>query len=265
MLLEPESMKSKTFVRKLPYFIGFLVLTAVIALGAAKHDTSYADSAPLLNRNSLDALTAGTVVTPNKVKGGLNACFYGKKINSSIKMKILNKSYKEDGKTALSDLRYIRVLYYGFDKKAHIGELIVNKAIAKDILAIFKELYKAKYPIEKMVLIDEYDADDEASMEDNNTSAFNYRNIAGSGSLSKHAMGLAIDINPLYNPCVQSAGGKTIVAPAAGKKYSNRSLQNAYYIKKGDVCYQAFMKRGFTWGGSWSSLKDYQHFQKSIG
>ncbi|MNN92049.1 hypothetical protein D3C81_2102610 [compost metagenome] len=75
-------------------------------------------------------------------------------------------------------------------------------------------------------------------------------------------MGLAVDINPLYNPCVEKINGKTVVAPASGKKYTDRSLANEYYIKKNDICYKAFTKRGFTWGGSWNSLKDYQHFQK---
>ncbi|SHO53839.1 M15 family metallopeptidase [Anaerocolumna xylanovorans] len=246
------------------YIFIILFLALFLILGIKTYAKSGTDASVLLNRKSLDALTAGTVITPSKVEGGLNACFYGTKINTVIKKRITGKSYKENDKITLSDLRYIRVLYYGFDKKTHIGELIVNKKIAKDVSSIFKDLYKAKYPIGKMVLIDEYNADDEASMKDNNTSAFNYRTIAGSDTLSKHAMGLAIDVNPLYNPCVEKINGKAVVSPAEGKKYANRSLQNAYYIRKKDVCYQSFIKRGFTWGGSWSSLKDYQHFQKSV-
>ncbi len=240
-----------------------LIISMDIHPSSAASDSSEAAAESLLNKSALNALPAGTVINTSQVKGGINTGFYSSQINKAVKKRITGNSYKENKEIPLSDLRYIRVLYYGFDKKTHIGELIVNKSISKDILAIFKELYKAKYPIEKMVLIDEYDAEDEASMEDNNTSAFNYRTIAGSKTLSKHAMGLAVDINPLYNPCVEKTNGKTVVAPASGKKYTDRSLANEYYIKKNDICYKAFTKRGFTWGGSWNSLKDYQHFQKS--
>lgn len=264
MLLFVKSFKSRLPARRICFSMGFLLLIAFLAFSIKAFAKSNTDSSALLTRKSLDVLTAGSVINPAKVDGGSDTCFYAQKINSSVKKRIKNKSYKEDGKVSLIDLRYIRVLYYGFDKKSHIGELIVNKKLSADILAIFKELYKAKYPIDKMVLIDDYDAEDEASMEDNNTSAFNYRTIAGSAALSKHAQGLAIDINPLYNPCVQKSNGKTVVSPADGKEYTDRSLKNSHYIKKGDICYEAFIKRGFTWGGSWTSLKDYQHFQKSI-
>lgn len=162
------------------------------------------------------------------------------------------------------DLRYIRVLHYGFDEEVHIGELIVNKQIVSLVTDIFYELFLAEYPIEKMILIKEYDGDDNASMADNNTSAFNYRNIAGSSSLSKHSMGLAIDINPLYNPYVKEKDGTTTILPAEGDAYIDRKQDNPYYIKEGDVCYQAFTERGFTWGGNWNSLKDYQHFEMPV-
>lgn len=264
MLSGLKQLIARFSLRKLRYPVCLLLLTAVISTAIASYPNVSLNSAVLLNRSSLDSLAAGSVINPAKVKGGSASCFYTQKINSSVKKRILGISFKEDGKTALSDLRYLRVLYYGFDKKSHIGELIVNKKISDDILSIFKELYKAKYSIEKMVLVDDYDADDKASMEDNNTSAFNYRTVAGSTNLSKHALGLAIDINPLYNPCVEKIKGKTVVSPAGGEKYADRSLKNSHYIKKGDICYEAFIKRGFIWGGSWTSLKDYQHFQKTI-
>ncbi len=265
MLSGAKPGKGKYSGRRMFYFTGFLLLALLISFGIKTYAKNSAEASALLNKKSLDTLTAGSILDPARVKGGIDTCFYAQTIKASVKNRIMDKSYKENGKVALSELRYVRVLYYGFDEETHIGELIVNKKIAKDILAVFKELYNAKYPIEKMVLVDEYEADDEASMKDDNTSAFNYRTIAGSNNLSKHALGLAIDINPLYNPSVQKLNGKTVVSPAEGKKYVNRSLENPYYIKKDDICYQAFIKRGFTWGGSWSSLKDYQHFQKSIG
>lgn len=184
-------------------------------------------------------------------------------ITQDIKDRINGKSYGKDCSVPYEDLRYVRVLYWGFDEETHEGDLIVNKAIAEDIADIFKELYEHKYPIERMVLVDEYDADDNASMAANNTSAFNYRTVDdGSGRLSKHSYGLAIDINPLYNPYVRKINGETVVSPENGAEYSDRSIDCLYFIKEDDICYKAFTSRGFTWGGDWINTKDYQHFQK---
>lgn len=94
------------------------------------------------------------------------------------------------------DLRYVHIRHYNFEGNPAEGELICNKAIAQDLTEIFYELYCNEYQLEKVLLIDEYDGDDTASMEDNNTSCFNYRPVEGTSSLSKHALGLAIDINP---------------------------------------------------------------------
>lgn len=190
--------------------------------------------------------------------------FYYVEIPEEVKKRINGKSYGKDCTVPYEDLRYVRVLHWGFDEKTHLGELIVNKAIAQDVIDIFKELYEIKYPIEKMVLVDEYDADDNKSMADNNTSAFNFRVIDGTNTISQHGYGLAIDINPLYNPYVRKVNKKTVVTPENGKKYADRNLDCEYYIKKNDPCYKAFISRGFTWGGEWKNSKDYQHFQKSI-
>lgn len=143
------------------------------------------------------------------------------------------------------------------------GEMICHKDIANDLIEIFRKLYDAHYPIERMQLIDDYDADDVTSMNHNNTSCFNYRAVAGSKKLSKHSMGKAVDINPLYNPYVKKrANGKTIVNPEKGRQYANRSKQFKYKIDRNDLAYRLFTQHGFTWGGGWRSLKDYQHFEK---
>lgn len=186
-------------------------------------------------------------------------------IGQDIKARINGKSYGRDCTVPYEELRYVKVLYWGFDNQPHEGELIVNKVIAEDIVDIFKELYENKYPIEKMVLVDEYNADDNASMADNNTSAFNFRFIDnGSKKLSKHSYGLAIDINPLYNPYVRTVNGKTVVSPENGAEYADRTTDCPYYIMKDDICYKAFTGRGFSWGGDWKNSKDYQHFEKDI-
>ena len=188
--------------------------------------------------------------------------FYQQEITDDIFARIEGKSFKANCTTPREDLRYLRVLHYNLDREVLQGELICHKDIADDLLAIFQELYKAAYPIERMVLIDEYEADDEASMRDNNTSAFNFRRASGMQRLSSHSTGMAIDINPLYNPLVKHREGKTKVFPATAIAYIDRTKFFPYKIEKGDLCYRLFKKYGFSWGGDWRSSKDYQHFEK---
>lgn len=183
-------------------------------------------------------------------------------ITESLFARIYGKSFKEDCTTLRSDLRYLQVLHYNKEGEVCKGELVCHRSIANDLLAIFKELYRAKYPIERMVLIDEYNADDEASMQANNTSAFNFRYISGTRRLSKHSKGLAIDINPLYNPYVRWRQGKRIVSPKGAGEYADRTRSFPYKIDRNDLCYKLFKQYGFSWGGDWKNSKDYQHFEK---
>lgn len=161
------------------------------------------------------------------------------------------------------ELMYVHILHYDFDGNPTEGELICNAAIASDLAEIFQELYLNEYQLEKVLLIEAYDGDDTASMEDNNTSCFNYRPVEGKGHLSKHAYGLAIDINPLYNPYITYAqDGTEKVSPPSALPYADRSARFPYKIDENDLCYKLFTSHGFTWGGNWNSAKDYQHFQK---
>jgi peptidoglycan L-alanyl-D-glutamate endopeptidase CwlK len=153
-------------------------------------------------------------------------------------------------------LELVTVNYYGFDGKLHQGQIIVNKEIANDIVEIFMVIEETKFPVEKVVPIVEYNWSDEKSMNDNNTSSFNYRFISGSRILSMHANGLAIDINPKQNPYVKN--GTSI---PAGSEYK---LKNMGTIKPDSKIVKVFKEKGWTWGGDWKSLKDYQHFQKMI-
>ncbi len=162
------------------------------------------------------------------------------------------------------ELRYLHILHYNFDGESTEGELICNESIADDLAEIFYELYRNEYQLEKVLLIDEYNGDDDASMEDNNTSCFNYRTIGDSNNLSKHAYGLAIDINPMYNPYITYTGdGRENIAPVSAQPYADRSASFPYKIDTEDLCYKLFVQHGFTWGGNWNNSKDYQHFQKS--
>ena len=190
--------------------------------------------------------------------------FYYEPLSEEIIAKITGVSYVENENISLDDLRYVHILHYNFNDEVVEGELICNKAIAQDLLEIFYELYLAEYKIEKVCLIDEYDGDDTASMEDNNTSCFNYRVVDGTTNLSKHAYGLAIDINPFYNPYVVfKEDGSTYISPEGSEPYTDRSADFPYKIDENDLCYKLFKEHGFTWGGNWNSCKDYQHFQKA--
>lgn len=193
------------------------------------------------------------------------AYFTASVITEEIYERINGCSYVENENISLEELRYLKILHIGFDGEEHEGELIVNQAIADDILEIMQQLYQNQYPIERMVLVDEYDGDDEKSMQANNTSCFNYRTVEGSEKLSKHSYGLAIDINPFYNPCVRSyADGSTKSFPEGSDEYADRSKDFPYKIDQDDLCYRLFTEHGFRWGGTWNSLKDYQHFDKEI-
>ena len=188
--------------------------------------------------------------------------FFISEIPDDIFEKMQGKSYKADCTLPRENLRYIHVLHVGFDNQVHEGELVVNKDIADDVLEIFKELYESGYQIEKVRLVDEYNADDEASMSDNNSSAFNFRFISHTTKISKHGMGMAVDINTLYNPYVKTVDGELSIEPANAADYVDRSKAFSHKIDHGDLCYKLFTEHGFEWGGDWTHSKDYQHFEK---
>ena len=154
----------------------------------------------------------------------------------------------------ISELRLLEVEYYSFDDKLHRGQVVVNKKVEKDIIAIFSLIKELKFPIAKVIPAVKYNWDDEASMNDNNTVAFNYRKVKGSKVLSAHSYGMAIDINPIQNPHVK---GKVIQPPNAkyDPKVRGTILKDSEIVKE-------FIKRGWQWGGRWKSSKDYQHFEK---
>lgn len=209
-----------------------------------------------------DPQTANNQQDASETKNSTDEAFYISEIPDDIFAKMQGKSYKADCTVPREDLRYLHVLHMGFDGQIKEGELVVNKAIAEDVLAIFKQLYEAEYPIEKVRLVDEYDADDEASMSDNNSSAFNFRFISHTTTISKHGLGMAVDINTLYNPYVKTVNGKLSIEPANAEAYVDRSGDFPHKIDHDDLCYKLFTRYGFTWGGDWEHSKDYQHFEK---
>ena len=205
-------------------------------------------------------MDAGTTETAGK---DIKEDFYSEKISDEVFAKMKGKSYKEDCPVPKKDLRYLHVLHKNPEGETLEGELVCHKIIAGDLLEIFEELYEEDYPIEKIHLVDEYDADDDKSMTDNNTSCFNYRTVARTKRISKHGFGIAVDINPLYNPYITWKDGKENVAPEAGKPYADRDEDFPYKIDEEDLCYELFTEHGFSWGGHWDNRKDYQHFELS--
>jgi hypothetical protein len=151
----------------------------------------------------------------------------------------------------------IDVQYFGLDHQQHIGTLIVNKKVAIEVQQIFMHLDNARFPIAKIKPLINY-PNEEAAMSDNDTFALTCRYIANSNIISNHSFGLAIDINPVFNPYVK---GKIIV-PENGLSYINRSNLMPGMIKNNDTVVQTFAHYGWRWGGNWKSLKDYQHFEK---
>ncbi len=225
---------------------------------SAREEPVAVTEAPFTAREAAE-MEAGAILTAEQIEeAGMEHLFYAQEIPDAVFRRMEGVSYGEGCVVDREELRYVRVLHTGFDGETHIGELVVHQEIAEDIVEIFKELYKASYPIEKIRLVDEYGGDDEASMADNNTSAFNFRVVSGTDRISRHGYGMAIDINPLYNPYINSAGYQ----PANAGDYVDRSGEIPYRIDEGDLCWTLFTQRGFTWGGSWTSVKDYQHFEK---
>jgi hypothetical protein len=184
--------------------------------------------------------------------------FTAEPVPAAVEARMRGVSYPDDAEIKLSDLRYLRLSYVDFDGQEQVGELVCNKAIAEDLMAIFQALYEARYPIRSIRLIDDFGGDDEASMAADNTSCFNYRRKTGMRELSKHALGLAVDINPFENPYVRPSR----VRPAGASVYADRTKDFPHKIDKEDLCYKLFRARGFSWGGSWRSVQDYQHFEK---
>jgi hypothetical protein len=165
-------------------------------------------------------------------------------------------SWRPGCPVAVSDLRLVTVSHWTFAGRAVRGRLVVNRDAAGAIVGVMRRLFAAHFPIQRMRPVEAYGSDDERSMAANNTSAFNCRRVAGSSSWSQHAYGRAIDINPLQNPEV--SGG--LVSPPGGARYLDRSQKATGLIHAGDVVVTAFARAGWSWGGYWRSLKDYQHF-----
>lgn len=184
--------------------------------------------------------------------------FIAQPVPETVKARMQGKSMPDNATIGFDELRYLTVYHYDYKGNIIKGELVCNKAIAKDLLFIFRALLSREYPINSIRLVDDFDASDEASMQANNTSCFNYRTVAHSKMLSNHAFGMAVDINPLENPYVKGS----FIQPSTATEYVDRNKDFPHKIDEEDFCKEVFESYGFQWGGHWQYVKDYQHFEK---
>jgi len=187
-------------------------------------------------------------------------------ITAEVKQRMLiANSWRQTCPVPLNDLRYINVNHLDFNGETVSGELIVHKEVADEVVNIFADLYTIGYPVRQMRLVADFGANDWNSIEADNTSAFNCRPVTGKKKKwSKHAYGKAIDINPIENPYVNRKG---YISHKASWKYKKRvhkvnSLADRAVLLKNDKATKIFKSYGWTWGGDWRTIKDYQHFVK---
>jgi D-alanyl-D-alanine carboxypeptidase len=162
-----------------------------------------------------------------------------------------------------ADLRRVTVPYWGFDRKAHEGALVVNAAVATDVESIFERLYRVRFPIRRMTPVAAYGGSDDRSMAADNTSGFNCRYAVAPGAKqwSVHAYGEAIDVNPVENPYLEAGR----VLPPAGRRYLDRARARPGMAVAGGSLVRAFAASGWRWGGRWTASPDWQHFSATGG
>ncbi len=178
---------------------------------------------------------------------------------SRVRDRMRGRSWRPGCPVGLEALALVSVRHWGFDGGVHQGRLVARASEARRLARVFSDLFAARFPLARVELVDAFDADDNRSMTANNTSAFNCRRVAGSRSWSEHSYGTALDLNPVQNPYVR---GST-VSPPAGRRFLDRRNVRAGMVTAGDVVTAAFARAGWSWGGNWRTLKDYQHFSAS--
>lgn len=180
-------------------------------------------------------------------------------ISDAVARDMRTASWRDDPRCPrFEDLRLLALPYFDFGGDQQTGELVVAREVADELVDVFLELHAMKFPIRRMDRVDAFGADDDASMEADNTSAFNFRTIPGTDLLSHHALGVAVDINPRENPMI--VGG--VVHPASASSYVDRSRVRPGMIVDDGPVVALFRSRGWDWGGSWPDLPDYHHFSK---
>ena len=174
---------------------------------------------------------------------------------------LARSSWTEECPVTLDQLAYITVTHFGFDGRFHTGEVLVNAAVAEEIVSVFRTIHEIRFPIEQMRVIRADEIDAPPTGDWNDTTSFVCRPAVGSNSWSQHAFGLAVDVNPFHNPYVKG----DLVLPELASVYLDRDDLRDGMILPGDEVIVAFAAIGWKWGGNWNSLKDWMHFSQSGG
>ena len=200
--------------------------------------------------------TATPVDTSNSSASAVAFTFTVSPIDGPTRTLMTGRSWRPRCPVPLTRLRVVAATYFGFDRHSHVGHLVVNADATGAVVRALRTLYESRFRIRQMRLVDYFGGNDERSMANDNTSAFNCRIVPNSTVWSQHAYGRAIDVNPLENPEVQ--GG--VIDPPSARPWADRTHLRPGMIMHGGVAWRAFDAVGWKWGGDWSSLKDYQHF-----
>lgn len=179
------------------------------------------------------------------------------RVSPQLEKEMIGVSWREGCPVPIADLRLITMTYRNFDGKTRRGELMVHHEVARDVVDVFRTMYNGGFPIRRMERIEHYGGSDDASMDADNTSAFNCRAKTGGGGYSIHSYGKAIDINTIENPYIDG----DLVLPPAGEEFVDRDDVRPGMILADDYIVRAFERIGFEWGGYWDSPIDYQHFE----
>lgn len=190
-------------------------------------------------------ISGGKMIQEKQQPGIIRDCNY------TLSEALAGKDIPEEIRNNLS---IVDVSYYSFDNRIHRGQLVVTSDLVNDVKWIFEKLLENKFPVEKVIPVVKYNWSDDASMKANNSSAFNYRFVAGTKRLSNHATGRAIDINPWQNPQIINGA-----ASPEGAVYNPKAKGT---ITKNSIVVKLFKEKGWEWGGDWKTRTDYQHFEK---
>jgi hypothetical protein len=199
------------------------------------------------------APTAGADVRADRFQGTIS------RIDAAQAKRMTGVSWRPGCPVHLRDLRLLTLSHRRFDGKTRLGRVIVHEDVASELVDVFRTLYRAGFPVRRMVPVDAYGASDFRSIEADNTSAFNCRYVDGTTRWSEHAYGRAIDVNPIENPYV--SGGRT--SHRASVTYVDRTRRRPGMAVEGGVLVRAFDSIRWGWGGRWTPVKDYQHFSAS--
>lgn len=182
---------------------------------------------------------------------------------SEVPRDVLERStWAADCPVALKDLSYIAMPYWGFDQRAHQGEMLIHRDVAADVVSAFKKIYEARFPIEEMRVINLSERDSPPTGDQNVTSGFTCRTIVGTSTLwSEHSKGYAIDINPFHNPYIRDDA----LFPELSEAYLDRGDERPGMIGEPGVVFDAFEAIGWGWGGHWKTHDDWMHFSSTGG